>query len=451
MKYNFSKIILITIILFLIPLYLRISNDKPIIAGDQAYELLLKESTNPYSTIINTLFKNNKEVISIIISFILGISSITILYLLLKDFNVGEIDTFYILLCFTLSPIFVSLIYLPNYKILLIFLYLLFIYLFSRPNSLFSDLLNSILLLIISLFGITHLIFIIITTIVAKATLKEEINNRKFFYLLSIIFIMFSIYYNVKNLDYQYNELVEINHIKEFISDFGSSFGFSIFNVLLSFLGIVLLWSHKKKYYLLYSMLILTAIFSVFNKELIIYSNIVLSIFAGIGFSFFVKSKWQLDILKKTTLILLFCSLLFSSLSYAIELGRTGPDKETKEMLKWLGTISNKEDVILSHYSNGFWIEYYAKRKSLLNSNLNKKGIKNIYDDYQELLYSYNLDRIKELLDKYEIRYIIITKEMKEGLVWDGNEEGLNFMIRNTEIFKNIYKSNSTIIVRYKK
>ncbi len=450
MKKDLIVIIFIALFLFTIPIYLRYSNNKPLIAGEKSYQLL-NENKTPYEFIINKLSKSfNKEKIALILSFTLSIASIIIFYFLLKDFNVRDNETFFILLCFTLSPLFVNLISTPNNNTLILFLFLLTIYLFSKPNNILLDLITPILFFLISLFGITHLIMILATIFVAKNTFKESFSSRKIFYILTILLFIFSIYYNIKSFDYEAPNFIQKIYLKEFISDFGSDFGFSIFNILLSSLGIVLLWSYKSKYYYLYFMLILITIISIFNNNLMIYAKISLSILSGVAFAFFLRLKWQIDSLKKTTAVLLFCGILFSTLSYAVELSRAGPDKEISQIFGWLNKRTDKNSIILSHHSYGFWIEYYSKRKALLTSDLTKKGTKEIYKDYQEILNSYDLERIKELLDKYNIKYIIITKKMKEGLIWDTDEEGLSFMITDTETFKNIYESNNMKIFEYK-
>ena len=50
------------------------------------------------------------------------------------------------------------------------------------------------------------------------------------------------------------------------------------------------------------------------------------------------------------------------------------------------------------------------------------------------------------VIQELNIDYIIITDEMKYGLVWTEDEQGMLFLLRNNETFKKIYVSpdNST-------
>ncbi|MBW2988144.1 hypothetical protein KY318_01425, partial [Candidatus Woesearchaeota archaeon] len=58
------------------------------------------------------------------------------------------------------------------------------------------------------------------------------------------------------------------------------------------------------------------------------------------------------------------------------------------------------------------------------------------------LLYSRNLKHTKQTLKQYNISYILITKKMLSGGVWNSADEGLLFLLRNNETFKRVYEVN---------
>ena len=62
------------------------------------------------------------------------------------------------------------------------------------------------------------------------------------------------------------------------------------------------------------------------------------------------------------------------------------------------------------------------------------------FKDSNFILKSYDLEKTKQKLDKYNIGYILITPEMKN------NVKGILFLFRNKETFKNIYKWNDVEI-----
>ena len=62
-------------------------------------------------------------------------------------------------------------------------------------------------------------------------------------------------------------------------------------------------------------------------------------------------------------------------------------------------------------------------------------------NDSNEMFYSSDLGRTKELFTKYSIEYIWIDKRMKNE-VWERPEQGLLFLFRNSETFKKLYDKN---------
>ena len=63
------------------------------------------------------------------------------------------------------------------------------------------------------------------------------------------------------------------------------------------------------------------------------------------------------------------------------------------------------------------------------------------FNDSLEIFYSRNLKDTKILLEKYNINYIWIDNKMKNGLVWEKEQQGLLFLFRNNETFNNIYNN----------
>lgn len=78
------------------------------------------------------------------------------------------------------------------------------------------------------------------------------------------------------------------------------------------------------------------------------------------------------------------------------------------------------------------------------------KDIKERYDDMQTLFYTRNADLAKKILTKYNIKYILITNEMKEGLVWNQKDEGLLFVLENSKEFRRVIYSDKVEIWRVK-
>jgi hypothetical protein len=52
------------------------------------------------------------------------------------------------------------------------------------------------------------------------------------------------------------------------------------------------------------------------------------------------------------------------------------------------------------------------------------------------------------LLNQHDIRYVLITPDMKEA-IWEGREQGLWFLVGNSESFDRIYNSKGVGIWAY--
>jgi len=161
--------------------------------------------------------------------------------------------------------------------------------------------------------------------------------------------------------------------------------------------------------------------------------------------------KWTLKSVKKLTALVLVLSLLFSAGFYIARTSSAIPDDAMIESLEWLREESDKGDIIFSHYSNGFWIETVSQRPVILDNYYNYiDSVDMRFNNSEELFFSRNLDNTIELLDKYNVKYIFITPEMKKGLVWEREKEGLLFLFRNEQTFKRVYDQDGIEIWQYK-
>ena len=191
-------------------------------------------------------------------------------------------------------------------------------------------------------------------------------------------------------------------------------------------------------------MLLLLFISYYFNYA-IIYLNFIFSIFAGIAFAYIAKGKWEIKPLRKLTLLFLIYGLLFSSISYIGRVSVSEPDEDVQRALEWLNDNTNEDDLIFSHYSKGFWIEYWAKRPVITDGLFNYNEAKQKLGDSNTLLYSRNTETISKLMDKYDVKYIFVDKKMKKGQIWD-KKEGLWYAFRNNQTFKSVYYKNEVEI-----
>ena len=63
---------------------------------------------------------------------------------------------------------------------------------------------------------------------------------------------------------------------------------------------------------------------------------------------------------------------------------------------------------------------------------------------YNVIIHGRDNERLEEVrgkIEKYNVKYILIDKKMTEGLIWDDQNQGLRYLLRNSETFKNSYAS----------
>ena len=189
----------------------------------------------------------------------------------------------------------------------------------------------------------------------------------------------------------------------------------------------------------------------VFNSTLI-YLSIFLVLLAAFGFARLLKQKWNSDFIRNLTIIALACGILFSGLSYINQNASELPNSETVYTLKFINTLSQNDDIVLSHYSNGNWISYFSNKKNFMDSNFEyAPNVNNRYHESNVIFQSRDAKVIKNLLDENNISFIYITPNMKESLVWDSDNQGLLFAFENSDLFTRHYNINETEIWEYNK
>jgi hypothetical protein len=447
------------ILLSLIPA-IRFAANKPILPGDTPYYHLrmanhIKESgiplqdpliQRPYS--LQPYHLISSLTTSILIPWLCGLLSIILFYLILKQLNIESFNISIILLVLILSPLFIFLFSTSNQYAVTITLMLLGFLLFTKEKYYFIP--SFIIFAIMPFFGILPSVISILLLLVYSLNNHEKL---KYFYTTLAAIIIIFLAYQLPFI-YHYGlphttRFIQKNILTSLISDLGSNAGFGIFNLLLALIGLYTIWKIKKQItaYLLLFFLILA---SIYIPQINIYLSFVLAIFAGYGFTSIIKMRWKIDLIKTLTIILIICGLLFSTLSYINRLSNAPPTNEIIKSLIWLKENSATTDTVFSHYSKGLWIEAFSQRAVILDSQTPYIQDLHIrFNDSNTTFYSRDLETTKQILNKYNVKYIYIDEEMKQGQVWTREQEGLLFLFRNSETFKKRYSKDNIEVWEY--
>ncbi len=219
--------------------------------------------------------------------------------------------------------------------------------------------------------------------------------------------------------------------LSSIVTDLGADVGIGIFVVVLLFLGLYHLWAEKYVHLGKYILFILSvSAWFFFGSSAAFYANFVFAYFTAQGILSLQNTSWESPLIKRLTLLVLICGILFSFLSYANRLSHALPDVSIQEGALWLAQYTQPESIILSAPSRGFWLEYFGKRHALATP-LHSVDVNSIF-------YSRNMARTRDLLQTYQIKYIWLDKEVKHS-IWTKEDEGLQFLFNNKEMFRKVY------------
>jgi hypothetical protein len=425
MKKKIILIIFIAIILSL-PIILRFSGGNNYLPGEAVYSYLLNEKNDNYF-FSATSFIVSKTPFDIlrIIPLLLLLTSLFILSKILKKLNFNNTLIFIFLLAFSLSPLSQSLAFFFNEMIIVLPFFLLGVFLFLKKKII----LGTIPLILTSLIGPEHAIVNFLTVLMIK---KYFYKNKKINYSAAIflfLFILPTLPFLFEGIDYLFKTKIEI-----FFSEFGSFFGFGLFEFTIAFFGFfILLFEKNKKILLTTSGLII--FFSILIIDLRLYSLIIITAINSKIIYHLYQKKWNINWLKQIVLITIFCGLLFSSISHAIIMSDAPPSSKT---IQGLLVLSKKDPgIILTDKEYDSFSRFISKQEIFPKKEISPEEM----GDYLNILHSTDMKETEALLKKYSIKYIFITQEMKTGKIWTKEDSGLLLLIQNKKKFKEIIKN----------
>ena len=456
--------VLITILILLLPFLFRFNS---LIPGDENYLISrmshsILEKKNLYDNfsfggraatypigaiIILTLFNKFDNFILVLIPILFGIASVLLYVKILRKFNVDDTVVFMSFLILIFSNAFLYNFTIFNFYTIPVFLFLLGFY-FLIENKYAASFILFALMPFFGFFNFATSFLLIFSYLVWKR------EHKKFLIYFALVLItnFIAYFWVIKNFgfpNYSINNFAI--SIQSIVTEF-NGFGVSLFVLVLSLLGLRKLWEKKYSYLLLYIYLLFLFILVFIDSRLIIYLAFILSYLSSLGLINIYYSKWELVNVKKIMMLILAIGIIFSSISYVTKFKYIAPDEDIYNGLVYLKGNSEDNAVVFSHYKNGILINSISERKNFIDKNfLYIKDIKRRLRDNDEILYSRNLRKTEALLNKYNISYIFITKDMKQGLVWNNDNEGLLFVMKfsTTENFIKIYENNGVEIWKY--
>ncbi len=438
------------------PFAIRLMNNESLMFGDEAFyhariagqiakgEIPASDTLvfnhrpyffGPYHIVLAYFSKAvGMDLASIILPVAFGLVSFILFFLILGKLGVTGISRNIVSVLLVTSPAFVSAFTQSNSHSMAIAIYLAGFYLLTLKRA--------------QVFGLaalsTTMLFGFMNSFLLLALLfghyAEDKKRKMVLLMFSALAVLGSMLYYIFILS------PPVGVFSSVVSDLGGT-GFGIFTFILLATGLVFSWKKRLDFFLPYFLfLILLAAFFAGSQYAVFYMSFIVAIFAGQGLIKVVNLHWQLPVVKSLTILIIVCGLTFSAVSYFSRLGSFGPDQETIQALSWLE--KQPQGLVFSHYSNGFWIEYFAGKPVLLDGFLVSEQ-RNRFIDSRDIFQSRSIKSTRRLLDRYNVEYILIDQSMKKGKVWSKDDEGLLFLFRSNETFTRLYNNSHVEVWKY--
>lgn len=425
--------------------YLFIRNAKHLSAYDP---LSYGGRFNAHFLGIATILSLSPKALSYILPFLIGLISLMLFYQILKENNLHEKKLIVLLLI--ISPSFIFLFSTLNKFFFSVFLCLLGYWLLMHKNKIYRYL-SLLVFLILPIFNSKMAI------IMGILLIYSILNKKDKGFILASIIVLFSstilfngyIFYNSHSFNFFFDlkKLTFHGRLENLFTDLGSRYGLSIFASILAIFGIIPLWKKKYKNLFLFFSVLTLIIFSFFFSEAIFLINLFIAIFAAKGILYLYQKVWENEVLKKLTIFIFICGLIFSCLSF---LNERIKDEPTSQTINALDFLSNKDfGTVFSHYNRGIWINYAGKANIMDTNYLFAPDPKNALNDSQELFMTRDIEKAKNIIDKYKIKYIFLDQDLNHE-IWQHDEEGLQFILKYNPNFKKIYNQGGIKIWKIK-
>lgn len=444
-------ILLLAGLLLVTPYFIRIWSGNPYIINSESYNniRLLNSAHGAYydalqnrHVSINILYllpDSYSFFVSRILPLLLGIGSVILSFFVLKKYNMNIKNIMAILFLLIVSPIFMYTFSDFNSYAITIFISLLIVHLILEDKTLIGGIIFCILPFIDIYGAVISFIFICIYIF----SHSKIIKSRGIFIIVAVASVIISI---MCNYFLGYNVFVHMPFEKSnILTDIGANIGYSFSSIILSIIGLVLLWEKGLRNLAIYSSVIILLVLSAFNTFLRIYLNSLLVIYAGFAFMYLMRRKWSIQVIKRVTILLIICSILFSTLVYTTNLVKSKPNPDYVDALSFIKTHSLTQESVLSTEDNGYMIEYFAQRNAYIDQKTSSQEKYKLLE-FDTILMSRNLARTEGLLNKNNIRYIFMDADFKQQLE---EKQGLLLLIQTSNKFQQVYKNDNAEVWMY--
>jgi len=434
-RFNFKLFGIIICILFFVSffLYFNLIKENNVIST-QTYDIIRNAQDNDMND--NLVEKTYSSKSYLILKFPLKITTennalnfLMIIIFIVSLFMINKLipKTSILLLIVPFTPIFIQFLFIINDYTFSLFSALICVYSINQKNKYFKFIMSLLFSLISFFFNpyIGLIVIIYIVTYLIKNT-KIDINYKKkkrIYFSLYLIPILITTFIKYETTLTTTNSFVELNSI----------YGVSLNLILIAIIGYN---KFKRNIYLRNLALAGFAIFFIDKIAGILVLNIILLIIVSNTIKSIIDESWNNINLQKLTILLLFCTIIFSNVLHLSFINNNQTDNEIIETLKEFSKF--KASTVISSKENGYIIKYFSNKNIILDSEETKiQNYKEKILDINNLFLSRNIDTTSNLLKKYNISHIIITEDMVKN---EDNVEKYNGILFLIDVYRDNFK-----------
>ncbi len=402
-------IFLLSSVLLVLPLLLRVLAGSPLIPGAESYAWL--QSSDSYGVLIGYLGEW-----SILFSPVLGLLSVFLFHKLTPRFARRKQTRQLALLLFVINPVFLGVFTRLNPYTIAIPIGLALLLTRRRVYHLPLELLLALVA--------PHLALLLLPALFTK-------ERRTMVLPLLLAAALTAIQ------GWPFHDFAP--HLVEF----GLPGGISILFLALALIELVRQWN-RKQHRVLLTWFVLLILLTPWNESACVLAGLVSTPLAALIVARLYRRKWTIKEAKPLALLLLACAFLFLVIT---NISMTVQDQPSAELLLVLDALPDEPRVVLAPAAMTPLLKHFTQGQAIIDS---CRDTPRVCHDVEELYQTRKLEPAASLLERYNIRYLLITQEMREGGVWKHDEDGLLFLLKHSNSFELVASSSDEELWHYR-
>ena len=169
------------------------------------------------------------------------------------------------------------------------------------------------------------------------------------------------------------------------------------------------------------------------------------SALAAIGIMYLYDREWRYPELKTLSMFAVGCGVLLSLLTVMTSAISAPPTVGFVEGITMLGA----GDVVLTQPLNADWIKYWSPAVVAYDDHGSPPERRARDQTLMQVWYGRDLHNTTVFLDALGVNTILVTPAMRHGGVWTRDEEGLLFLLENSEMFKKRFSNSEVEVWNY--